>query len=228
MENFFTRSDGIKIELIPDPFCDWCSKPIAKQFQNYGYCFDCHNRLEPPLLKIRSVGIYMLKTAETQLSNEIWELKSDPSLADKLGECMVYVINERYQYLREMDIIVSVPSGDAKRGYNQSELLARYVSEKIGIPCNDILYKKEEYIPQHLTPLESKENNIKNKIGCKEKIVGKNVLLIDDAYITGDTKNECARALKKCGAENITCLVIGRAVDKTNMDYIKSLDEDYE
>ena len=228
MEYFFTRSDGAKIELISDSFCDWCSKPIAKKYQNYGYCNNCHNKLEPPLLKVRTVGIYYLKTVENQLSKEIWQLKSDPSVADKLAECMIYVINERYKYLKEFDLIVPVPSGDSKRGYNQAELLAKNVSENIGIPFQDILYKKEEYLPQHCTPLKDKEDNIKNKIDCKEKIVGKNVLLIDDAYITGDTKNECARALKECGAENIVCLVIGRAVDKTNMDYIKSLDEEYE
>lgn len=70
--------------------------------------------------------------------------------------------------------------------------------------------------------LNSKENNVKGKIGCKEKITGQKVLLIDDTYITGDTKNECARALRGCGAVDVQCLVIGRAVDETHLKFIKS------
>jgi predicted amidophosphoribosyltransferase len=84
------------------------------------------------------------------------------------------------------------------------------------------MYKKEDYPAQHTVDLDAKENNIKGKIGCKEEITGLNVLLIDDTYITGDTKNECARALKECGAVDIRCLVIGRAVDETHKKFIKS------
>ena len=88
-----------------------------------------------------------------------------------------------------MDIIVPVPPGDSKRPYNQAALLAKYVSTNTGIHYKDILYKKEEFPPQHSVNSNSKENNIKGKIGCNEKIVGLKVLLIDDTYITGDTKN---------------------------------------
>ncbi len=225
MADDFIRSDGIKIELLPEPYCKWCSKPIPESYRDYGLCYDCNlkrGRSEMPIVKINAVGLYHLKTAENQLSKEIWQLKSDPSVADNLGECMMYVINTRYQDLKKMDIIVPVPPGDSKRPYNQAALLARYVSTNTGIHYKDILYKKEEFPPQHSVNSNSKENNIKGKIGCNEKIVGLKVLLIDDTYITGDTKNECTRALKECGAVDIRCLVIGRAVDETHKKFIKS------
>jgi len=225
MADDFIRSDGIKIELIPEPCCRWCSKPIPKSYRDHGLCYDCNQRLsrsEIPLVKINAVGLYLLKTAGNQLSKEIWQLKSDRSVADKLGECMVYVINNRYQYLKKMDIIVPVPPGDSKRPYNQAALLAEYVSTYTGIHYKDILYKKKDYPPQHTVDSNSKEINVKGKIGCKEKITGLKVLLIDDTYITGDTKNECARALKECGALDIRCLVIGRSVDETHIKFIKS------
>ena len=76
--------------------------------------------------------------------------------------------------------------------------------------------------------MEDKCSNIKDKIGCNEEINEKRILLIDDTYITGNTKNECARVLKECGAKEIKCLIIGRSVDQTNLDFIKSLDENYE
>lgn len=224
MADDFIRSDGIKIELIPEPYCSMCSKPIPKKYQDYGLCFDCNRKLKSgtPIVKICAVGLYLLKNTGNQLSKEIWQFKTNKSLADKLGECMVYVINTRYQDLKKMDLIVPVPSGDSTRSYNQAALLAQYVSLNTGIQYNDILYKKENFPPQHSVDLNSKENNVKGKIGCKDKITGLKVLLIDDTYITGDTKNECARALKECGAIDIQCLVIGRSVDETHRQFIKS------
>jgi len=92
----------------------------------------------------------------------------------------------------------------------------------------DILYKREEYPPQHDTPLQEKENAIRGKIGCREEITGKKVLLIDDTYITGSTKNECVRALKKCGAGEIRGLVIGRAEGQLNREFVGSSGRNYE
>jgi len=229
MSDSFIRSDGVKIDLIPEPYCKWCSKPIRPE---YLICANCN--MKHPLIEIRAVGIYTLhrpRDDQNQLSKEIWQLKDgDPSMADKLGECMVYVINNHYQYLKDVDIIVPAPVGDVKRGYNQAALLAKYVSENISIPCKDILYKTEEYLPQHnmITSLRKKENAIRGKIGCGEEITGKKVLLIDDVYVTGNTKNECVRALKDCGAGEILGLVIGRADDQSNREFVGSPGGNYE
>ena len=229
MSDSFIRSDGVKIDLIPEPCCKWCSKPIRPE---YSICANCNTK--HPLIEIRAVGIYPLHRSpddQNRLGKEIWKLKDgDPSMADKLGECMVYVINNHYQYLKYVDIIVPVPVGDIKRGYNQAALLAKYVSENISIPYKDILYKNEEYLPQHniITSLQEKENAIRGKIGCKEEITGKKVLLIDDVYVTGNTKNECVRALKDCGAGKILGIVVGRAEDQSNKLFVGSSGGNYE
>ena len=228
MGNSFMRSDGVKIDLIPTPYCKWCNKPIQMQYRDHGLCYDCN--IKPPLIEIRAVGIYPLHhPQDNQLGRDIWQLKNgDRSMADKLGECMVYVINNYYQYLKDVDIIVPAPVGGVERGYNQAVLLAKYISENISISCKDILYKKEDYPPQHDTPLRKKEDVIRGKIGCKEEITGKKVLLIDDVYVTGNTKNECVRALKDCGAGEILGLVIGRAEDQSNREFVESSGENHE
>ena len=48
MGNSFIRSDGVKIDLIPEPYCKWCSKPIRKE---YSICYNCNikcNYSPPP------------------------------------------------------------------------------------------------------------------------------------------------------------------------------------
>ena len=77
MADDFIRSDGIKIELIPEPYCTWCSKPISKNYLISGLCYNCNQKRrnsEMPIVKVNAVGIYMLRTANTQLSKEILKL----------------------------------------------------------------------------------------------------------------------------------------------------------
>ena len=44
----------------------------------------------------------------------------------------------------------------------------------------------------------------------KSKIVGREILLIDDICTTGATLNECAKVLKSNGAAKIVALVVAR------------------
>ena len=144
MHNNFIMSDGVEIELIPEPCCKWCSKPIPK-VPYFFECVECKEKPNRPPIITYAVGLY-LKDEPSILKNEILKLKTDPSVADRLGECMVHVINERYEHLKEMDLIVSVPKGDSERDYDQAELLANYVSMNVDIPYKNILYKRRNIL----------------------------------------------------------------------------------
>lgn len=43
-----------------------------------------------------------------------------------------------------------------------------------------------------------------------EKISGKNVALFDDIFTTGSTVNECAKILKKIGANNVGIFTLAK------------------
>jgi len=43
------------------------------------------------------------------------------------------------------------------------------------------------------------------------QIEGRRVLLVDDVLTTGATVNECARVLKRAGAERVCVLTVARA-----------------
>jgi competence protein ComFC len=43
-----------------------------------------------------------------------------------------------------------------------------------------------------------------------EVVKGKTIVLVDDVATTGSTLNECARALKRAGADRVLCLILAR------------------
>ena len=215
----YTRTDGVVIELVSTPNCKWCSKPVLEP---YDICANCHMEWHPTL-KIHTVGLYILDGGwtENQLSKDIWYLKNgNGSVAQGIGECMVHVINVLYPYLKDLDAVVPVPSGTLDRKYNQASLLARYVSNEIGIQMEEILYVKEPYPPQHKTNWRLKRANVKGKIGCSERIDDLSVLLIDDTCITGSTMSECADVLRSFGAIEVQGLVAAKSIDKAHRDFL--------
>ena len=117
----------------------------------------------------------------------------------------------------DFDIITYVPLHSLRkfqRGYNQSYLLARKISEILNIPLADnILGAKFRFKTQHSTSLKLRFDNVKNKYFCKYKLNGKTVLLVDDIKTTGATLNECAKQLMISGANKVYC-VTGLITDK--------------
>lgn len=114
-----------------------------------------------------------------------------------------------------IDLVTWVPIHPRKlklRGYNQAELLAKALSFNLGLPCMDLLSKKKETKPQSKL---NREERLKNILGVFEPkpsimVFGKRILLVDDVITTGATASECARVLKKMGAEKVYVLALAR------------------
>jgi competence protein ComFC len=114
------------------------------------------------------------------------------------------------------DIITWVPMNAKKRwvrGFNQSELIAKYLSKMTGIPGWPLLREKRNMETQRELGIRDRFLNALNRYGIipDKDINGKSVLLIDDVYTTGATINECARQLRSAGAGDVFCLTIARA-----------------
>ncbi|NJD03310.1 MAG: ComF family protein, partial [Ruminiclostridium sp.] len=120
----------------------------------------------------------------------------------------------------KFDMIISVPlhrNREIKRGYNQALLISKALGRETGIrECSKLLVRTRDTGAQSLLDRESRLVNVKDafRITNAELIKGKNILLIDDILTTGTTVNECARTLKKAGANTVTAAVIasGQAV----------------
>lgn len=113
----------------------------------------------------------------------------------------------------QIDKVAFVPMHrrkEALRGYNQAELLAKYISKKMDKPLiKDLIKIKSTKEQSNLNKVERIEN-LRNsfKIKNNKSINGLRILLVDDIITTGGTMDECSRVLKEAGAKEIIGLAI--------------------
>ncbi len=109
------------------------------------------------------------------------------------------------------DLILPVPLSEARarqRGFNQSELIAKDLSRRIGIPCVPrALQKMRDTRTQVGLNAEERRENLCGAFAAEPCLVrGLDVLLIDDVMTTGSTFSECSGVLLGAGARSVTCL----------------------
>lgn len=116
------------------------------------------------------------------------------------------------------DIMLPVPIHMEKRierGYNQSELICKYLAKEMNKSYSSKTLLKYK---RNLTQSElNKSQRVKNVLGVYkinpkyiESVKNKSVVLVDDIYTTGSTVNECSKVLKQAGAKRVTVLTIAK------------------
>jgi ComF family protein len=117
-----------------------------------------------------------------------------------LGRLLGLVIKQTN--LSGCDLLIPVPLHRKKlnqRGYNQSELIARGVSEVTGIPVtNDLIRRARHQQSQtQMSRQERFENMASAFILCDDPpdLHGKRILIIDDVVTTGATLEACSQIL---------------------------------
>lgn len=97
-----------------------------------------------------------------------------------------------------------------KRGYNQSELLAGYVAEKLGFKLISPVDKIHKTVEQNKLGRDARKNNLLNSFRCNKscKLENKGILLIDDLVTTGATLNQIIYELRKNFEIDIVCLTL--------------------
>jgi ComF family protein len=111
------------------------------------------------------------------------------------------------------DALVPVPMHPAKerrRGYNQSDLLARALAPHAGIPVRPLLAKKLDRGRQASLTRRERVVNVRNTFAATGA-EGLSILLIDDICTTGETLRACAKELLARGAKRVCALTVAKA-----------------
>ena len=111
------------------------------------------------------------------------------------------------------DALIPVPVHKnrlAARGYNQSAILAEFISSETGIKMADnILFRIKDTKAQKELDPASRLKNLSEAFVCGD-IPGNlhNFIIVDDIYTTGSTAEACTRILKSAGADKVYCISI--------------------
>jgi len=194
--------------------CVFCNEVTSK---GISFCPDCKEKIKldpkfcyPPSVSHRDLLCCMsaLPYHEQLVRNGILNLKFNhhSASASVFGEILS---DMHFSAADGADIITSVPLHKSRmndRGYNQSELIAKYYANRLGKPYQNLLIKtKRNEVQSTLTDPAKRKENVK---GCYEiinnvDISGKTILIVDDVFTTGATMRECADVLKKSGAHRV-------------------------
>jgi len=111
------------------------------------------------------------------------------------------------------DVVTYVPmtrKDRRERGFNQARVLAREVARTAHLPVRRLLVKTRETSAQRLLTARDRHKNLREAFRPIPSAYSR-VLLVDDIYTTGATVEECARTLKRGGAEHVVALTVARA-----------------
>ena len=92
-----------------------------------------------------------------------------------------------------------------KRGYNQAQILAQELGERMGIPVEtQLLVRVKNTRPQKKQDHRMRKENLRHAFALRYRIRNvRSVLIIDDIYTTGSTVDAIASLLKVNGAEQV-------------------------
>lgn len=107
----------------------------------------------------------------------------------------------------EFDLIVPVPIHFLRkliRGFNQSEKLAKSLSEILNIPFENSLKKTRYTRKQSKASPEKRIHAPENAFRADAAVLGKRILLVDDVITTGATLIHSAHALFRAGCTSVS------------------------
>jgi len=115
--------------------------------------------------------------------------------------------------VQEDAILVPLPLHSKKkkeRGFNQAEILAQQLSERLNMRMENVLIRTLDTPPQSGLHPRMRIENVAGAfdIAKDANVQGKNYIIIDDIYTTGASLNECARVLTNADAGSVNCMTL--------------------
>ena len=202
------------MNLLFPPKCPFCGKVQDVP----GICPDCEKDLPwiPGAEALRegpgglrcAGAVWYEKTVRDALLRLKFQGASE--IAEPLGELIARCAAE--QFGGEFDTVTWVPVSKKrlrKRGYDQSELLARSACRFWDIQPVRLLEKKVDNPAQSgVRDDAARRANVLGVYEAVGDVAGKRILLIDDICTTGATLIECTRMLEDAGAEQVVCVAV--------------------
>lgn len=203
--------------LFPSQGCYICHR--EEPLKN-GFCSQCLSSMKyigeeiPDKIDyLEKVFFLMEYTRLTRESIQRMKFKEETFYTKAFGDFMTELILQKslHEKIEAITFVPMHPKKERVRGYNQSKLLAKRISENLQIPFENLLSKLKNQRDQIGLSSYDRYFNVKNSFQYIGEEIYSGVLLVDDVFTTGSTLEDCSRALKEAGIEEITGIVISKA-----------------
>lgn len=191
--------------------CTLCQRLLVSTETDF--CHNCRSNMEHYKKSKRNIPFVAHWTAlwyyKDDVRNSIHRYKFGRrrSYAQVYARMMAMKVSEAIN--ADIDLICWVPVfwlRRYKRGFDQSELLARAVGKELSLPVIPTLRKIRNNSAQStIQGASQRKANVTGayRVRKDSAIAGKRLLLIDDVITTGATASECARVLLTAGAKEV-------------------------
>jgi len=168
-----------------------------------------------PVEKV-ACGLKYLKESPVQDLMEALKYRGRKDIGPVLGSFTAAPLL-RTGFFNGIDLLVPVPLHPAKqkrRGYNQSEWLAKGVAQTTGLPIDTTSLKRlADNKTQTKKGLFERWQNVETLFDLADPLPfeGKHILLIDDVLTSGSTLEACGKAVLKAKNARISFFTLARA-----------------
>ena len=206
--------------IIAPPACYACRTFISKRDILCDVCNQCIEPIAPKLFRVNK--------QYTMVVHAICKYDNNPLkrfiLAKHYSDIMMIEAMAELMWQKtvlshlEVDYIIPVPlhwTRRVKRGFNQSEVLAKVLSNKNEAPMYNCLKRVKKTHYQARLQQELRKDNVKGAfIMYKDGhcLKGKHIVLVDDLCTTGSTAIEVAKVLVRYKPASINLVVACRAL----------------
>jgi ComF family protein len=182
--------------------CETCGIKLQTQQKYCGHC-----QTTPPAF---SKTFYAAEYKEP-IASWVRSLKfgKNLSMSRLFAQLMLNLLSQ----IDKEYILTPVPLHSSRlrrRGYNQAYEIAKELCKLSQHHMEINLKRIKKTDMQAQLKFNQRKKNVKNAFKLIGTVKQKKILLIDDVMTSGNTLRECAKVLKKAGAEEVALLVFAR------------------
>ncbi len=206
-----------KVDFLTPPHCACCGRPFEFEVAPASFCSACA-RQKPSFARARAVFRYGDVSRALILR---FKYGDRTDAAPAFGQWLARAGKE---LLEQADLVLPVPLHRFRlftRRFNQSALLARAIGREsdVAVAVDLLVRTRNTRTQADLSPVQ-RTRNVRGAFTVRprwrNRLVGANLLLVDDVMTTGATVEECAKTLLEAGAASVDVITLARVVRDTN------------
>lgn len=190
--------------------CSVCALPLPTHGLPCGECL----KRPPPFTRVEAVWRYgfPVDSLITRFKHQ-GNWPHGRLLGALLARHLEHAFNEGFPRPAALLPVPLAPPRLRKRGFNQAQMLARWLSKELDIALrDDWLQRVEDGPPQQGLDAAARRRNLRHAFALapRAEAKGLHVALVDDVLTTGTTAHFLARLLKRAGATRVDVYCLAR------------------